>query len=358
MSVFKKVDFSDDSLEADAFKDEQVQDDANASNEDNNADSQTDDNQNTDSNQSVDDNLQNNDPAVKEWDENSVIDFLKTKYGKDINSLDDLLKEKEEKSIPEDVKKYLEYKEQTGRSYSDFMETQRDWEKENPDYVLKKYLLEQTPYLDSEEVNDEFNERFVIDEDYDDEKTAKAKKRELKKTLSEAISYFNQQKQQYAVARFDESVIPTDYKVAKETLDNLKFQQDKSVKEQEEKQKVFTHLTDGLFSDDFKGFDFNVSGAKQTYNVLDVAQVKETQKDISNFIGQFVDENGTLKNAAAYHKALYAAMNADKIAEHFYELGKANAIKNEVITSKNIDMGQKEVASANPGSGPIFRVLK
>jgi hypothetical protein len=358
MSVFKKVEFNDDSLDASAFKDEQVQDDANASNEANNADSQTDDNQNTDSNQSVDDNLQNNDPAAKEWDENSVIDFLKTKYGKEINSLDDLLKDKEEKSIPEDVKKYLEYKEKTGRSYGDFMETQREWDKENPDYVLKKYLLEQTPYLESDEINDEFNERFVIDEDYDDEKTVKSKKREYKKALSEAISFFNQQKEQYAVSRFDESVIPTDYKVAKETLDNLKFQQDKSIKDQEEKQKVFTHLTDGLFSDDFKGFDFSVSGNKQTYNVLDVAQVKETQKDISNFIGQFVDENGTLKNAAAYHKALYSAMNADKIAEHFYELGKANAIKNEVLTSKNIDMGQKEVSSANPGSGPIFRIIK
>jgi hypothetical protein len=358
MSIFKKVDFNDISLDAEAFKDEQGQDDSNASNEANNADLQTDDNQNTDSNQSVDDNLQNNDPAAKELDENSIIDFLKNKYGKEISNLDDLLKDKEEKIIPEDVKKYLEYKEKTGRSYGDFMETQREWDKENPDYVLKKYLLEQTPYLESDEINDEFNERFVVDEDYDDEKTIKAKKREYKKALSEAISFFNQQKEQYAVSRFDESVIPTDYKVAKETLDNLKFQQDKSIKDQEEKQKVFTHLTDGLFSDDFKGFDFSVSGNKQTYNVLDVAQVKETQKDISNFIGQFVDENGTLKNAAAYHKALYSAMNADKIAEHFYELGKANAIKNEVLTSKNIDMGQKEVSSANPGSGPIFRIIK
>ena len=238
------------------------------------------------------------------------------------------------------------------------METQKEWDKEDPNYVLKKYLSEKNPYLDAEEVNEEFEEKYVFDVDYDDEKDIKTKKREFKKTLSEALDYFNGQKDQYAVARFDDSVIPESYKVAKTTMDNFNAQQEESQKTQAKQQENFVNLTDKLFSDDFKGFDFNVAGNKMTYNVPDVVQVKESQKDIMNLIGKFVDaETGMLKDASGHHKGLFAYANADKLAEHFYELGKSDAIKSDISNSKNIDMGQKEVSSTSNSSPKMFKLL-
>lgn len=290
----------------------------------------------------------------KELDESDVIKYFKEKYDKDISNLDSLLSPKESKEIPEEVEKYLEYKEKTGRSYSDFMETQRDWESEDPSYVLKKYLAEKNPYLDAEEVQEEFEDKFTYDVDYDEEKTIKVKKREYKKNLAEALAYFNEQKQNYAVSRFDESVIPQDYKEAKATVEQIRVSQENSAKVQ----KHFSEETDKFFTNDFKGFDFNVSGNKLNYNVSDVAQVKESQSSIMNFISTFTDESGAAKDIGGYHKAIYGGMNIDKIAEHFYELGKADAIKTDVSTSKNIDMGMKAVGGTNPNATPMFRVLR
>jgi hypothetical protein len=347
--MFKTVDYEDEPLNQEAFNDEQVEEVTEEVTEDV-AEETTE--------EVYGETLQETRP---ELDEDLVKEYLKSKYGAEFDSIDELVKSKDKTSdrkIPEDVEKYLDYKEKTGRSYSDFMETQKEWDKEDPNYVLKKYLSEKNPYLDAEEVNEEFEEKYVFDVDYDDEKDIKTKKREFKKTLSEALDYFNGQKDQYAVARFDESVIPEPYKVAKATLDNFNAQQEESQKAQAKQQENFVNLTDKLFSDDFKGFDFNVAGNKMTYNVPDVVQVKESQKNIMNLIGKFVDaETGMLKDASGHHKGLYAYANADKLAEHFYELGKSDAIKSDISNSKNIDMGQKEVGSTSNSSPKMFKLL-
>lgn len=349
MSMFKTVDYEDESLNQEAFSDEQIKEVAEEVTEE----------VTEETTEEID--VEASQETKPELDEDLVKEYLKNKYGAEFDSIDEFVKSKDKASdrkIPEDVEKYLDYKEKTGRSYSDFMETQKEWDKEDPNYVLKKYLSEKNPYLDVEEVNEEFEEKYVFDEDYDDEKDIKTKKREFKKTLSEALNYFNEQKNQYAVARFDESVIPESYKVAKATLDNFNAQQEESQKAQAKQQENFVNLTDKLFSNDFKGFDFNVAGNKMTYNVPDVVQVKESQKDIMNLIGKFVDaETGMLKDASGHHKGLYAYANADKLAEHFYELGKSDAIKSDISNSKNIDMGQKEVSSTSNSSPKMFKLL-
>lgn len=361
MNIFKTVEYGDEPLTQEDFINEIVEEGIVIENEESAeqvGEEVIDTQSNEVTDQEVQEQVEQDIKEEKELNDDLVSEYLKKKYGNEFNSIDELVKPKEgSKKLPADLEKYLEYKEETGRSYSDFMETQREWDKEDPNYVLKKYLAEKNPYLDAEEVGEEFEDKFVYDIDYDDEKDVKTKKREFKKTLSEALDYFNNQKNQYAVARFDDSVIPEDYRIAKETIDNMKTQQEQSLKAQTAQTDNFINLTDKLFSSDFKGFDFSVSGNKMNYNVLDVANVKESQKDVSNFFQRFVDENGMLKNAADYHKALHAGMNADKIAEHFYELGKSDAIKADVSNSKNIDMGQSAVSSATGSSTKMFKIL-
>ena len=126
--------------------------------------------------------------------------------------------------------------------------------------------------------------------------------------------------------------------------------EDKESKAQANKQRlVFDNETNSLFNDKFKGFEYNVGEKKYRFNVKDVSEVKTTQSDINNFIGKFLDKNNTMNDAKGYHKGLFTAMNADAIANHFYQQGKADALKNSVTTSKNVDMtprqGHQEVST-------------
>jgi hypothetical protein len=120
----------------------------------------------------------------------------------------------------------------------------------------------------------------------------------------------------------------------------------------------FQKSTNNVFSDNFKGFDFNVGEKTYRYNINDVQNVKTYQSDIVNFVGEFLDENNMMKDAKGYHKALYAGKNIDKIVKHFYDQGKADAIKETTMSAKNIDMSPRTAAKpAIDAGGRKFRVL-
>ena len=73
------------------------------------------------------------------------------------------------------------------------------------------------------------------------------------------------------------------------------------------------------------------------YNVQN-PEVADNQSNLTpNFVKKFLDEKGNVKDYEGYHKAIYAASNADTIANHFYEQGKADAIKDVTAKSKNIN---------------------
>ena len=92
----------------------------------------------------------------------------------------------------------------------------------------------------------------------------------------------------------------------------------------ENQKNVFLERTNKVFNNDFKGFDYQVGDKKFRFNVKDANKVKETQSDINNFVNKFVGEDKTnIEDAKGYHKSLFTAMNADAIANHFYEQGRA-----------------------------------
>ena len=67
----------------------------------------------------------------------------------------------------------------------------------------------------------------------------------------------------------------------------------------------------------------------------------DAQSDVAKIIGKYTDEAGNITDMSGYHKALYAARNVDKLAEHFYEQGKADATRDIVAKSKNINQDPK-----------------
>ena len=85
--------------------------------------------------------------------------------------------------------------------------------------------------------------------------------------------------------------------------------------------------------------------------------MKSNQSDINNFVKRFLNEDGTMSDAKGYHKSLYTAMNADAVAKHFYEQGRADALKESVAKAKNVDMSPRQEHKTIEAGGLKFKIL-
>jgi hypothetical protein len=294
--------------------------------------------------------VQQEENVLKFNNEDEVLEFIKSK--EDLYSK--VAPKTESVEIPEDVKKYLEFKQETGRGYEDFVNYQKDFSQVDKDVLVKMYIKENNPEFDDLDISEEFSESFSYDEDYDDEKTVNKKSRALKKAHKEALDYFEGQKEKWNVPLevTSNTSIPEDYKAAKEALDSLKSQEQVSKKQSD----YFLQKTDELFSSEFKGFEFKIGDDVVVQKPSNVDSVKENQKNVMNFFSKFLDENGLIKDAEGYHKALYVAMNYESVLKNIYETAYAKAIESEVKNSKNIDMSIR-TAPQSISSGTKFKLV-
>ena len=257
--------------------------------------------------------------------------------------------------LPENVEKLVDFMKETGGSLEDYINLNKNYDDMSDVDVIRENYKKEKPHLDSEEISFLMDDAFLFDKEKDDPRDIKKKQLAFKEALYDAKKNLQSSKDKY----YDELKFN---RATPEQQDALEFYNNS--KKQEESSKhlvdVFKQKTDKVFNDDFKGFDFKVGEDKFRFKVQDKHQIKEYQSDINNFIGEFLGNDGAIKDAAGYHKAIYAARNADKIAQHFYEQGKADAIKNSAKQSKNIDMGSRKDSSSNDAakSGNQFRVVE
>jgi hypothetical protein len=294
-----------------------------------------------------------------ELDDSSILNYLKERHNLEVESIDVLknTETKEEQSLPEDIAKFMEYQKNTGRSFDDYARLQQDWTQVDDTSVLREYYRQSKPHLDAEEIDYLINEEFSYDSELDDEKDIKKKKIAYKEELYKARNHFEELKEKYkAPLESREADIPENYKEAFNFYNQYREQTDQETKAQEERSRIFMEKTNTLFSDEFKGFEFNAGEKKQVFKPSDVSKVKEVQSDITNFFNQHLDENGVVKDIQAYHKALYAAQNADAIFKFAYEQGKADATDGLVKETKNIDMNVRENVQTESG-GTKFRAV-
>ena len=292
-----------------------------------------------------------------EVEETNVLSYIKNRYNKEINTLDELFEARSQnEELPSDVSSFLKFKKETGRGIEDFIKYNRDVESEDPDKLLFEYIKEMNPDLDSDEVAFEVESKFSFSEDYDDEKEIKNKTIAKKKELAKAKEYFNKMKEQYMVPlESSKSSIP------QEDLENYNAykQYAQTAKEAEQAQleraQYFAKKTDELFNNEFKGFEFSVGDSKFTFKPADAESLKKSQSNLSTFISSFLDDNGFIKDPAAYHRAIAAAMNPEGLAKYFYEQGKADATQSLARESKNIDMGTRQTPPPTYQSG--FKVV-
>jgi hypothetical protein len=247
---------------------------------------------------------------------------------------------------------------ETGGDLSDYVNLNRDVSKLDDSEVLDEYYRTTKSHLSPEERNFLLEDSFGYDEDEDDSKEIRKKKIALKEQVAEARAYLDRQKSKY----YED--IKAGSKLTKEQQDAINFfntyqQEEENQKKLTKKSKdAFLKKTNNVFNKNFKGFDYEIGDKKFRFNVKDVDKVKTTQSDINNFIDKFVDKDKTtIEDAKGYHKSLFTAMNADAIAKHFYEQGKADAIKNTVAKDKNINMDPRKTHSETETGGLKFKVL-
>ena len=260
--------------------------------------------------------------------------------------------------LPEKIQKLVDFMDETGGDLNDYVNLNRDISKMDDSEVLDEYYRTTKSHLTPEERNFLLEDSFGYDEEIDDTKDIRKKKIALKEQVAEARAHLDGQKSKYY------KEIKAGSKLTQEQQKAINFfnRYNKDQKEQEKKTtasaKTFLKKTDNVFNENFKGFDYEVGDKKFRFNVKDVNKVKTTQSDLNNFIDKFVGEDkATISDAAGYHKSLFTAMNADAIAKHFYEQGKADAIKDTIAKDKNIDTSARQTHGEVNVDGVKVRVL-
>ena len=251
--------------------------------------------------------------------------------------------QKQEVSLPENVEKLVKFMEDTGGNINDYVRLNADYTSVDEDTLLKEYYKNTKPHLDSEEINFLMDEQFKVDEDYDEERAVRKKRLAKKEEVAKARNFLEKLKKDYYEEIKLRPTVNNEINKANEFFS--KFKKDKEIAEQ--KHNKFKTETNQLFSEEFKGFDFAVGEKKFRYSVSNPSDVANAQSDISNVVKKFLNENGEVVDIRGYHKAMYAARNADTIAQHFYEQGKADAVKDVVAKSKNINNEVRQSASGD-----------
>jgi len=261
------------------------------------------------------------------------------------------------KPLPENIQKLVDFMEETGGDINDYVNLNKDYSKLDDTEVLLEYYKKTKPHLSLEEISFLMQDSFSYDEEVDEEIDIKRKKLALKEQVASARSHLDGQKSKYYEEIKAGSKLTKEQQKAVNFFNRYNKESEASQRTAKRNSEVFTQKTNQVFNDKFKGFEYSVGDKKYRFNVNNAEEVKNTQSDINNFTKKFLDKNAGLVDAKGYHKSLFTAMNADAVAKHFYEQGKADALKESVAKSKNISMSPRQKHGVVEAGGIKVKVL-
>jgi hypothetical protein len=246
------------------------------------------------------------------------------------------------KQLPENIEKLVSFIEETGGTVEDYVRLNADYSNVDNNTLIREYYKQTRPHLDYEDIN-LLLEDYSYDEELDEEKDIRKKKIAYKEEVGKAKKFLEGLKNKY----YDEIKLrPGVTQEQQKAVDFFnRYNEEQQVVKQ--RQEHFSNTTNQLFSNDFKGFDFSIGDKKFRYGVKNPESVAKAQTDIADFVKTFLNDKGEISDAKGYHKALYAARNADTLAQHFYEQGKADAIKDVMVKSKNISTEPRQTAQGD-----------
>ena len=254
--------------------------------------------------------------------------------------------------LPENVTKLVDFMRETGGTMQDYMRLNTNYDDVDRDVLVKEYYKNTKSHLSAEEIEFMIEDNFAFDEDLDEERDIRRKKLAYKEEVAKARKFLNDTKDKYYdEIKLNSPSLSEDQQKASDFFNRYKEDQERNVANHDK----FKAKTNELLNENFEGFDFTLGEKKFRYGVQNPSQIAEKQSDISNFIGKFLGEDGTITDTAGYHKALYAGANADKMANHFYEQGKADATRDILSKSKNPSTGARQAA---PVEGVKFGAYK
>ena len=265
----------------------------------------------------------------------------------------EVLPETKAQELPEGVDKLIKFMEETGGDVQDYARLNADYSNVDNNTLLREYYKQNKPHLDAEDV-DLLLEDFTWDEEIDEVKDIRKKKIAYKEEVAKAKNFLEQTKSKY----YEEIKLRPGVTQEQQKATDFFNRYNEEQKRNDAVREGFINTTKDYFSNDFKGFDFKLGEKKVRYGIKDPESTADNQKDLTDFVGTFLDKNGQMKDPAGYHKAIYAARNADTMATHFYEQGRADAIKEQAKAAKNIDMSPRsDNSNVMSSSGQKIRVV-
>ena len=253
--------------------------------------------------------------------------------------------------LPENIQKVVDFMNETGGTLEDYVRLNTDYSQLNEDQLLREYYQSSNPHLDDEDIAFMLEDKFSYDEELDDEREVRRKKVERKQALANAKNHLDGLKSKYYEEIKMGSRLNPEQQKAVEFFNRYNKESEETAKVAERQAKRFRAESDKVFNKDFQGFDYKVGDKTYRFKVKDAEQVKNTQGDINNFVKKFLNEKNEMSDAKGYHKSLFTAMNADQVAQHFYEQGRADAMKDSMARTKNVDMNPRgtheKVTTAN-----------
>ena len=249
--------------------------------------------------------------------------------------------------LPEKVQKLVDFMQETGGDINDYVKLNQDYTEMDNHTLLHEYYKQTKPHLSNEEIEFVMEDTFAYDEEVDEEKDIKRKKLAMKEQVAQARQHLESVKSKYYEDIKAGSKLTEDQQKAINFFNRYNEESEQARLIGEKQSEVFRSKSDKVFGDKFKGFEYNVGDKKFRFNVKDKQKVRETQGDINNFIKKFLTEDNLIDDAAGYHKGLFTAMNPDQVAKHFYEQGRADALKESIAKSKNVNMDPRQSHAEN-----------
>ena len=254
------------------------------------------------------------------------------------------------RKLPENIEKLVSFMEDTGGDLNDYLTLNQDYSELDNHTLLKEYYKSTKPHLSEDEVDFVMEDTFAYDEEMDEDREVKRKKLAMKEQVAEAKLHLESVKSKYYEDIKSGSKLTDEQREAIEFFNKHNEESGKSQEKREKQSNAFVKRTDQVFNDKFKGFEYNIGEKRFRVNVKDMETVRNDQSDINNFIKKFLNEDDLMENASDYHRSLFTAMNPDIVANHFYEQGKADALKESIAKSKNVDMEPRQSLSGNVNS--------
>ena len=255
--------------------------------------------------------------------------------------------------LPENIGKLVDFMRETGGTMQDYIRLSTNYDDVDRDVLVKEYYKNTKSHLSAEEIDFMIEDNFAFDEDIDEDREVRRKKLAYKEEVAKARTFLEDTKNKYYDdIKLKSPALSEDQQKASDFFNRHKEDQERN----DQSRDAFTSKTNEVFNEKFEGFDFTLGDKKFKYGVQNPSQVKESQSDINNFVRKFLGEDGTFKDATGYHKALYAGANADKMANHFYEQGKADAIRDVVNKSNNTSSGARKAAPIDSARFGAYKI--